>query len=134
MAPKFKPKVFGPVWVIYDAENHIQYAMSDLANISPYPPTESPVDTLIASLGSCIIKSLQWSASQKNVPLYAFSVKLIGTKSTELPGRLESIDITIRGNLVEDKDLLPQIVKQAKSICTVSNTLNCLVTIAVEAG
>lgn len=133
MAPEFKPKVFGPLFVTFDGVDGIQYAMSDLSDLKPHPPAGSPVDTLIASLGSCIVKSVQWSASQRKVTLNPFTVKLIGTKSVDLPGRIEHMHVTISGNLVDDKELVPRIVKQAKSICTVSNTLNCEVTIAVDA-
>ncbi|MEH6526788.1 MAG: OsmC family protein [Sneathiella sp.] len=132
MALKVKPKSFGPVFVIFDGMDGIQYAHTDPSNTSPYPPTNTPVDTLIASLGSCIVKSMQWSADQHKVSLNPFMVKVVGIKAPVLPGRIEKMDITILGSLVDDEELAPRIVRQAKSICTVSNTLNCEVEIFFE--
>lgn len=134
MVLKVKPKMYGPVFVMFDGTDGIQYAYSDPSDASPCPPTQSPVDTLIASLGSCIVKSVQWSAGQRKVALNPFTVKVVGAKAPDLPGRIEKMDITIIGNLVDDETLIPRIVKQAKSICTVSNTLNCEVAITVEAA
>lgn len=133
MDSKLKPKVFGPVFVTFDGKDEIQYALSDPSDISLYPPISSPVDTLIASLGSCIVKSVQWSADQRKVKLNPFTVTLTGTKALDLPGRVERIDVEITGNLVDDSALVPRIVKQAKSICTVSNTLTCEVSVVIQA-
>ena len=132
MAVKVKPKSFGPVFVLFDGKDGILYAQSDPSDSSPCPPTQTPVDTLIASLGSCIVKSLQWAADQRKVALNPFSVKVVGIKAPDLPGRIEKMDVTIIGKPVGDDALVPRIVKQAKSICTVSNSLNCDVAITVE--
>ncbi|WIY24501.1 OsmC family protein [Parasedimentitalea psychrophila] len=134
MALKIRPKSFGPVFVSLDDKDAILFAFSDPSDTSPYPPTNTPVDTLLASLGSCIVKSIQWSAEQRKVDLNPFTVKVEGTKSTELPGRLERVDITIFGTLVADEALAPRIVKQAKAICTVSNSLNSDLGIKIQAG
>jgi len=132
MALKIKPKSIGPVFVIFDGMDGVQYAHSDPSNASPYPPTNTPVDTLVASLGSCIVKSMRWSADQRKVSLNPFMVKVVGIKAPVEPGRIEKMDITILGSFVDDEALAPRIVRQAKSICTVSNTLNCEVEIFVE--
>ena len=95
MALKVKPKTFGPVFVMFDGVDGIQYALSDPSDAGPCPPTQTPVDTLIASLGSCIVKSVQWSAGQRNVALTPFTVKVVGIKAPALPGRIEKMDITI---------------------------------------
>lgn len=132
MTLKIKPKSFGPILVGLDAEDNIQYAEGNLSDFGPYPPSQSPVDTLIASLGSCIVRSVQWAADQRKINITPFTVRLVGTKSIELPGRVAQINITIIGDLVDDEALANRIVKQAKSICTVSNSLNSEVTIKLE--
>lgn len=132
MALKIKPKSFGPVYVSFDGEDAIQYAHTDPAEASHAPPTHTPVDTLIASLGSCIVKSMQWSANQNKVALNPFTLKLVGTKAPVLPGRIEVMDITILGQPIAEEDLIPRLVEQTKAYCTVSNTLNCEVTITVD--
>jgi uncharacterized OsmC-like protein len=132
MTLKIKPKSFGPVYVISDGKQGIQYAYANPSMASTCPPVNSPVDTLIASVGSCIVKSVEWVANQRKVNLHPFTVMIVGIKSTELPGRIETVEITIFGKIVDNESLTSQIVKQAKSICTVSNTLNCDVRITVE--
>ena len=134
MALKVKPKSFGPVFVVFDGDNSLRYAMSDPSELSACPPSQTPVDTLIASLGSCIVKSVQWVARQRKIALNRFTVKVVGVKAPDLPGRVERMEVTIIGNPVEDAALVPGIVTQAKSICTVSNTLNCEVTVSVVAA
>lgn len=129
MALKLKPKLFGPVFALYDGTDTIQHAIGDPAAVTPHPPAGSPVDTLLASLAACILKSIQWSADQHKAALIPFTVRVDGTKSLDLPGRVEKMHITIIGLPVTDETLVEAIVKQAKSICTVSNTLNCEITI-----
>lgn len=132
MVLKVKPKSFGPIFVLFDGSETLQFSDGDPGEANPNPPVKSPVDTMIASLGSCIVKSIEWAADQRKVALLPFAVKLVGYKAPELPGRIEKVEITIFGTLVEDEALTPRIVKQAKSICTVSNTLNCEVSLTVE--
>lgn len=132
MVLKVKPKTFGPIFVSYTEGGDVRYAEGDTTVTSPHPPAGSPVDTMIASLGSCIVKSVEWAAGQRQVSLNPFMVKVVGTKSTELPGRIASIELTIIGDIVDDIALIPRILKQAKAICTVSNSLNSDVTLKVD--
>ena len=134
MVLKVKPKFFGPIFVLFDGSETLQFAYGDPSEASPNPPVNSPVDTMIASLGSCIVRSIEWVADQRNVALLPFAVKLVGHKAPELPGRVEKVEITILGTLVEDEALTPRIVKQANSICTVSNSLNCEISLTVESA
>ena len=132
MAITVKPKSFGPVYVSYDSSGQLTYAYKDMADSSPHPPAQTPVDTLIASLGACIVKSVEMCANQNNVSLNPFTVKVVGTKSTTLPGRVATMDATVIGRVVDDAELAEKILKKAKSICTVSNSLNSEVTLASE--
>ncbi|MCV6576671.1 MAG: OsmC family protein [Cohaesibacter sp.] len=124
MGLTLKPKSFGPIYVSFDGTEHMRYALIDPEKTTSYPPYETPVDTMIASLGACIVKSIIWAANQRDVPLNPFCVKLMGIKSAEIPGRIETIDMAIMGQIVEDASLASRILKQAKAICTVSNSLN----------
>lgn len=90
----------------------------------------SPVDTLLASLGHCIVMSVQWAAAQRKVDLMPFKVEVLGTKALDEPGRLQRLDVTVIGAVVDDAGLGERILKQAKAICTVSNSLNCDVTVS----
>lgn len=132
MVLKVKPKSFGPVFVSFDASAELLYAHGDPSQTSLYPPITSPVDTMLASLASCIVRSIEWAANQHKAALGPFQIKVIGTKSPELPGRIEKAEITVIGSLVEDAEEAAKILKQAKSICTVSNSLNTEVTVSIQ--
>jgi len=134
MVLKVKPKSFGPIFVQFNGSDILQYFHGEVGEFSPAPPVNSPVDTMIAALGSCIVKSIEWAADQRKVALLPFTVRLMGHKSPELPGRVEKVEIAVLGALVADETLTLRILKQAKSICTVSNTMNCDVSLTVEPG
>jgi uncharacterized OsmC-like protein len=133
MILKVKQKPFGPVFVTFNGDDQLLYSFGETGKVTSYPPDDSPVDTLIASLGSCIVKSLQWAANSQKVSLNPFRVKVTATKSAELPGWIESAEIMIIGDVVNDKTMIPRLLKQAKAICTVSNSLKSEVNLsAVE--
>ncbi|MCV6594904.1 MAG: OsmC family protein [Silicimonas sp.] len=130
---KLKPKRFGPIRVVFDGADQMRYGVGAGGETSLHPPAATPVDTMLAALGACIVKSMEWAAAQHKVALTPFEVEINGTKSLDLPGRVERLDIAISGRLVEDADLAARLVAEAKSICTVSNSLNSQVEISHEA-
>ncbi len=132
MPIRIKQKKFGPVFLRYGDDGAISYGMTADSVDNPHPPVATPVDTLLASLGACIIKSVEWAANQKKANLNPYSVTVSGLKAGDLPNRIERLDIRVSTSLTEDPDLASEIVKQAKSICTVSNSLNCEVTLSLE--
>lgn len=127
---ELKPKLFGPIWAEYDGSDAIKFAHSKQAESEMSFAKNSPVDTLLASLGHCIVMSIQWSAAQRKVDLNPFKVEVLGTKALDEPGRLQKIDVTVIGHFVDDSGLSERMLKQAKAICTVSNSLNCEVTLS----
>jgi uncharacterized OsmC-like protein len=126
-----RPKTFGPVFAYFDGTQAVHYA-SATSTRTPYPPDGTPVDMMLASLAYCMIKSAEWAAKDQGTTLQPFAVKVTGTKALELPGRIETICVTLIGDIVADPAMAQQIVKLAKGICTVSNTLNCDITVATE--
>lgn len=134
MIVRMKPKTFGPVFAFYDRSETVRYATDLVSEQSPHPPEGSPVDMLLVSLAYCIVKSVELAAKSHKAPLQPFAVQVTGTKALDLPGRVEQMDLTIIGDLVDDSAVAEKIVKQAKSICTVSSTLNCVVTAALESA
>lgn len=127
---ELKPKLFGPVWAEYDGSDAIRFGHSRQPDSQISFASNSPVDTLLVSLGHCIVMSVQWSAAQRKVDLSPFRVAVLGTKALDQPGRLEKIDVDVVGHLVDDAALADRILKQAEAICTVSNSLNCDVTLS----
>ena len=89
---------------------------------------------MLASLASCTLKSVEWVAGEHGAALKPFTVKVTGQKAPDQPNRVDVAHITIIGAFVDDAVLRPEIVAQAKSICTVSNTLNCAINVTLEAG
>ncbi|MCF4099325.1 OsmC family protein [Maritalea mediterranea] len=129
---KLKLKTFGPVYVFHDGTEKMTFAFADPAQKTEYPPFNTPVDTMIASLGSCIVKSMAWSAAQHKAELHDFHVVVTAVKAADLPSRVGKISLEIVGKFVDDEALAPEIIKQAKSVCTVSNSLNCEVEITTS--
>jgi uncharacterized OsmC-like protein len=125
MTVELKPKVFGPIFVFFNGTDTLQYAHIDPSNASAYPPIQAPVDTFLASLGACIVMSIKWSTDQRKFFLNPFIIKVVGIKAFDIPNRIERINIEIIGNLIDNEDLIPRIMRQAKLICTVSNSLSC---------
>lgn len=127
---ELKPKLFGPIWAEYDGSDTIKFNHSKQSGPEMSFAKNSPVDTLLASLGHCIVMSVQWAAAQRKVDLKPFKVEVLGTKALDEPGRLQRLDVTVIGPVVDDAGLAARILKQAKTICTVSNSLNCDVTVS----
>jgi uncharacterized OsmC-like protein len=132
MAIRLKPKSFGPVFALYNGSKITGYAFGDPSNSTPYPSTQTPIDTLLTSLAYCIVLSAELAAGENNTKLNPFIIKVSGIKALDLPSRIEKMNITILGQLVEDSSVAERIMQRAKSICTVSNTLSCEVSIATE--
>ena len=125
MTVELKPKVFGPIFVFFNGTDTLQYAHIDPSNASAYPPIQAPVDTFLASLGACIVMSIKWSTDQRKIVLNPFIIKVVGIKAFDIPNRIERINIEIIGKFIDNEDLIPRIMRQAKLICTVSNSLSC---------
>ncbi|MEP3244169.1 MAG: OsmC family protein [Sneathiella sp.] len=131
-AVRIKQKKFGPVYVQYEGSDILLYG-ADLASVDKVaPPTTSPVDTMLASLGACIVKSIEWVAGQKKTPLNPFTVEVAGIKAADLPNRVEALTVRVDIRALDDPETAKAVIKQAKSICTVSNSLNCDVALTVE--
>ncbi|RYH11355.1 OsmC family protein [Tropicimonas sp. IMCC6043] len=124
MAMRIKPKVFGPITVLYGGDGELRYRGPG-EDHGAASPGGTPVDILLASVGACIAKSLKIAADQRVKPLEPFAVDVTGTKATDLPNRLGTIGIRVIGRLTDEAGLASEVIRHAKSICTVSNTLNC---------
>ncbi|WP_068115839.1 OsmC family protein [Tropicimonas marinistellae] len=129
MVVRIKPKSFGPVRVRSEGGDTLLYARNGEA-FDTAPPQGTPVELLLLSLGACIAKSLKIVADQPQTHLSPFTVEVTGQKATDLPNRLGSVDIRVLGRLTDDAEKSAELLRKAKSICTVSNSMNC--TIALE--
>lgn len=121
----FKPKQFGPVFVMFDGAETVSFAQDDPAQAQESPPRASPVVTLMVSVGHCLVESIRIIARREHMTLQPFMISVRGEKALDLPGRLKTIRSAVIGHPVADPGQAADLVTEAKGICTVSNTLNC---------
>ena len=131
MAIKLKPKTVGPIIVQWSG-GKILYSFKDPDSMTSTPPADYPSHTLMASLGACYVVSMNRVADQIAIALPDFTIQITSTSSADLPMRIARLDVIILGLLSTDKSMSGQIVKQAKAMCTVGNTLNCEITTFLE--
>ena len=131
MAISLKPKTVGPIFVQWSG-GAILYSFNNPDSMGLMPPADYPSHTLMASLGACYIVSINRVADQEAIVLPDFTIQITSTSSVDLPIRMARMDVVIKGLLPTDKDKSEQIVKQAKAMCTVGNTLNCNITTVLE--
>lgn len=129
MALKVKPKRFGPVFVHFDGAGSVTFATDAAGPQHNYPPFDAPVSTMLASIGHCLVESMRIVARRDGVGLSPFSVSVDAQKAVDLPGRLQSVHCRVHGEFVDEPAVADDMVAQAKSICTLSNTLNCDITV-----
>ena len=124
MAINLKPKTVGPIIVQWSG-GKILYSFNDPDSMTLTPPADYPSHTLMASLGACYVVSMNRVADQSAIALPDFTIQITSTSSGDLPIRIGRMDVVIKGLLPTKKDKSEQIVKQAKAMCTVGNTLHC---------
>jgi uncharacterized OsmC-like protein len=129
MESKVRPKRFGPVFVRFDGAGGVTFATDANGPGQPYPPSDKPVLTLMASVGHCLVESIRIVAGRDETKVDAFAISVSAERSLDAPGRLQTLSVRVHGKIVEDQALAQDLVKQAKSICTVSNTLNSEITV-----
>lgn len=124
MKIKVKPKAFGPVYIHVAADGALRYGMDTEHVDSVNPPATSPADLLLFSLGSCIAISIKMAAAKHQATLAAFHIEARASKAEDLPSRFGRFELKVDKGFVADASLAQELLGQAKSICTVSNTLN----------
>lgn len=132
MKIKQKPKSFGPVYISVDNEGILKFgeSLDKVGQVSP--DISSPAVSLLYSIGSCIALSIQMAAAKKKIILQPFHVKVKSEKAEDLPSRFATFHVWVSDRLTEDKEQAKQLLKLAKSICTVSNTLNAEVNVSLD--
>ncbi|MTI18060.1 OsmC family peroxiredoxin [Rhodobacteraceae bacterium RKSG542] len=136
MSIKLKPKFFGPVTMESAGEGVFSYKTeTGLTGKTGAPATNevaAPYDLIMAALASCVGVSLEMIARQKKIDLGDISIEVNAAKALDLPSRFGSFDVSVSMSAIEDKEQATQLLKQAKEMCTVSNTLNADVTLSLK--
>lgn len=133
MALRLRPKRFGPVFVRFDGAERVSFASDAEGPDQDHPPHDTPVLTMMAALGHCLVESIRITARREEAALTAFAISVAAEKSIEGPGRLQKIDCRIHGAITEDAEAAQRLVKTAKEICTVSNSMNGDIAVAMAA-
>lgn len=131
MALTLRPKRFGPVFVRFDDQGIVSFATDADGPGLPHPPGDKPVLTLMAAVGHCLVESIRILAARDGITLSAFAISVASEKSLDAPGRLQTILCRVEGTVVPDAAERERLVKEAKTICTVSNTLNSQITVEI---
>jgi len=124
MKIKLKPMTFGPIFIHVDQDGNLRDDVDNPAIDRDNLCATSPAVLQLFALGSCIAISLAIAAKQMNIMLNAFDVEVTSRKSEDLPGRFGSFQVKVSQNIIDDKKVHEELLSKAKSICTVSNTLN----------
>ena len=129
MEIKVKPKTYGPVFVHIGRERVLHYGRAEDGIDQISPPTNSPADTLLFALAACIAISLHMEAEKSGLTLDPFRVRAACKKAGDLPNRFDQFEVLVPSSIADDHESAERLLNSAKSICTVSNTLNADVTL-----
>ncbi len=132
MTIKIKPKSFGPVFVIVNQEGKLEFTENLDQTGQNNLDISSPAISLLYSLGSCVALSLQGAAASKKTSLQPFHVTVSSEKARDLPFRFEDFKVHVSGKFVEDDVLARELLDKAKTLCTVSNTLNARISLTLD--
>lgn len=88
------------------------------------PESAVPVEQLLASVASCFGQSCQIVMGVRGEEPCDVRIEVIGEKAPDRPNRLEQIDLSCELVGV-DPDRAAHIKRDAKRICTVTNSLAC---------
>lgn len=135
MEIKLKPKHFGPLHLetgepgsfVYTAATGYQAVTGDSAS----KKIATPSDLIMAALASCIAISLETAARRLKVDPGTIDIVINGSKALDLPNRFGSFKAGVQLEKIDDIDLANKLLKQAKEMCTVGNTLNADISLSI---
>ena len=136
MAIKLKPKHFGPLQMKTTTPGSFIYSTDAgykaTAGASASEELAKPSDLIMAALASCIGISLEMAAQQMKIDPGEIDIVVNASKALDLPYRFGSFVAVVGLEKIEDKKISARLLKQAKEICTVSNTLNADVSVSIR--
>jgi len=130
MAIKVKAATYGPVIAQFDEQGVLQFGKQ--GELSVTPPLDSPAVTLLYSIASCMVLSLQMVMKRKKLDIGAFHVDVTAHKGSTLPAHFDRYEIVLHCHSQQHIDVAEQLIKDAKSICTISNCLSGTFTLSVK--
>jgi uncharacterized OsmC-like protein len=95
-----------------------------LLKLEPSPVTGTPVDMLAAAIASCFAKSCHMVLGALSHEPCRVDVVVRASKSRTPPNRVDRVEIVWAMQAIAD-DLAARVAKDAKRICTVTNSMSC---------
>jgi len=136
MAIKLKPKHFGPLHLKTVKPDSFTYTTDAGYKATTGAPASTelaaPSDLIMAAIASCIGISLEMAAQKMKVDPGEIHIVIKGSKALELPYRFGSFTVVVDLEKIKDQELATRLLKHAKEICTVSNTLNAEVSVSLK--
>ncbi len=123
MAIKMKPASYGPVIAKVDSDDNLLFATVE-SEFTATPSLQSPAMSLLYSIASCMVLSLQMVAKRKKIELEPFTVEVICHKGETLPAHFSHYEIALSRSVHPDLAVAEKLLKDAKSICTISNSIS----------
>jgi|GEM_PF-5473135 len=131
MGIKVKPSSYGPAIAQLNQNGVIEFGLSE-EELTATPSLESPAITLLYSIASCMVLSLQMVAKRKKIAINPFNFQITGHKGSELPAHFAHYDIVLSRSVHEDPQVANKLMKDAKSICTISNSMSGTFKLSLE--
>jgi uncharacterized OsmC-like protein len=131
MTLRVKPSSEGPILVSFDEHRGLRYGCV-LSELSVAPVLDNPAETFLYSIGSCMAISLQKLALRRKVDIHPFHLQITGHKGEFLPAHFTHYDIELSKDIHSDRELAEKLLKDAKKICTISNSVSGSVELGLE--
>ncbi len=132
MPTRMKPKSYGPVFVRSTEDGALRYGDSALSIDRAHPISGSPADTLMSAIGACMVLSIGIVAARDGMQMGPFHVEVRAIKSEQPPNRFGHYEIRVHVALAADLQVAETITRRAKTICTISNSLNGEIALALD--
>lgn len=123
MAIKIKSATYGPAIAALNEHDELVFG-SEVNQLSQTPQLDSPAMTMLYSIASCMVLSLQMVAKRKKIALEPFYFEVMGHKGDSLPAHFARYQVALSASVHSDREVALKLLKDAKAICTVSNSMS----------
>jgi uncharacterized OsmC-like protein len=128
-----RPKTYGPLVVASPDADTLDIATEAghraVGARTPQALGLSPSDLLLASLATCVSISMRMAAQQMGLTLGELITTAQATKAMDPPNRFARLDVKVQMQDDLGPEVVSELVRRTKALCTVSNTLGAEVVI-----
>lgn len=131
MTFRVKPSSEGPIFVSFDEHERLRYGRV-LSELSVAPVLDNPAETFLYSIGACMAISLQKLALRRKIEIQPFHIQITGHKGEFLPAHFTHYNIQLSKGIHSDRERAEMLLKDAKKICTISNSVSGSIELGLE--